>query len=363
MIILGTEVDADGIRRRTGDTEALWGLRSVVLDGGVEHAVRVIEVRTAAGLEFDVLVDRAFDIGAARWRGVPFGWRSGVGFRHPGLAEEDEGGLAWLRGLDGLLVSAGLDHTLFGGEYDAGHYRYPPRRMIRHGLHGRLSTIPGRVLQAQEVWEGGRGVLRVVGEIVQSTVFGEHLRLTRTIEVDVDGVEIRLHDRVENLGFERTPHMFLYHINIGWPVVEEGTEFIADVDDTIWQSDSVREQGVPYGLLPGPSRGLVEQVFEHRLLPREGICRVALVRADRELGVEVAWDHAAMPHFFEWQNLREGQYAVGLEPSTHGIGGEDVARADGSMIWLEHAEGREYCTIIRILAGRHARLSAERVSQ
>ena len=34
---------------------------------------------------------------------VPFGWRSGNGFRHPGLHEHsDEGGLSWMRALDGL---------------------------------------------------------------------------------------------------------------------------------------------------------------------------------------------------------------------------------------------------------------------
>ncbi len=58
-----------------------------------------------------------------------------------------------------------------------------------------------------------------------------------------------------------------------------------------------------------------------------------------------------MPNFFEWQNLRNGQYAVGLEPSSHHVGGDGAAREDGSMIWLEHGESREYRTTIRILRG------------
>jgi len=40
--------------------------------------------------------------------------------------------------------------------------------------------------------------------------------------------------------------------------------------------------------------------------------------------------------------LREGAYAVGLEPSTHDVGGDAVARADGSMIWLGAGESRAY---------------------
>jgi hypothetical protein len=56
-----------------------------------------------------------------------------------------------------------------------------------------------------------------------------------------------------------------------------------------------------------------------------------------------------MPCFFEWQNLRDGQYGLGLEPSTHHVAGEAAARADGSMIWLEHGQSREYRLTVAVL--------------
>jgi hypothetical protein len=356
--IFGKDLSRADLERRTGDLSAVAGIRQVVLDNGVERGVRAIDLRTAAGLELEVLVDRAFDLGSARFRGVPLGWRSGNGFRHPGLHEHnDEGGLSWLRALDGLLVTGGLDHTLFGGEVDATRYAYPPKQSVSHGLHGRLTAIPARLLEARELVTtdaAGKAssVLRVVGEVVQATSFGEHLRLTRTIELEFDGREIRLHDVVDNLGFEPTPHMFLYHLNIGWPFVDEGTEFVAPIASTLWRSDSVAEQGVSYRTLPEPQKGFVEQVFEHELVAgADGRHRVALLAADESIGVEVAWSAAGMPHFFEWQNLRSGQYAVGLEPSTHHVAGDGAAREDGSMIWLEHGESREYSTTIRVLEG------------
>lgn len=353
MRIFGQELSERELRRRVGDVAAVGGLREVILDNGAERGVRVVELRSAAGLEVNVLIDRAMDLGAARFKGVPFGWRSGNGFRHPGLHENnDEGGLAWLRAIDGLLVSAGLDHTLFGCEVDATNYAYPPKQTVAHGLHGRLTAIPGRLLEAREVWQGGTAVLRVRGEVIQAALFGEHLRLTRTVEIDLDGTEIRLHDVVDNLGFERTPHMFLYHLNFGWPLVDEGTEFVAPIARHLWTSDSVSEQHLSYRVLPEPQPGSVEQVFEHELVAGDdGRHRVALITADGQQGVEVSWGSSTMPYFFEWQNLREGQYAIGLEPSTHHVAGESQARADGSMIWLEHGESREYHTSIRVLEG------------
>jgi galactose mutarotase-like enzyme len=358
--IFGQDLTREQLAERTGDLSAVAGIRQVVLDNGVERGVRAIDLRTAAGLELEVLVDRAFDLGSARFKGVPLGWRSGNGFRHPGLHEHnDEGGLSWLRALDGLLVSGGLDHTLFGGDVDATRYNYPPKQSVNHGLHGRLTAIPARLLEAREVpgavvdGVAGTPVLRVVGEVIQATSFGEHLRLTRTIELDFDGREIRLHDVVDNLGFEPTPHMFLYHINFGWPFVDEGTEFVAPVASHLWASDSAASQGVSYRTLPAPQKGFVEQVFEHELVAgADGDHRVALIAADGSLGVEVSWAASGMPHFFEWQNLRSGQYAIGLEPSTHHVGGDGAARDDGSMTFLEHGESREYRTRIRVLTGR-----------
>ena len=358
MNIFGRDLSRDELERRTGDLSAVAGIRQVVLDNGVERGVRAIDLRTASGLELEVLVDRAFDLGSARFRGVPLGWRSGNGFRHPGLHEHtDEGGLSWLRALDGLLVSGGLDHTLFGGSVDATRYAYPPKQTVSHGLHGRLTAIPARLLEAREVVTtdaagAASSVLRVVGEVVQATSFGEHLRLTRTIELDFDGREIRLHDVVDNLGFETTPHMFLYHLNFGWPFVDEGTEFVAPIASTLWASDSTTQQGVSYRTLPEPQQGFVEQVYEHEIVPdAEGRNHVALLAPDKTIGVEVSWTAAGMPHFFEWQNLRNGQYAVGLEPSTHHVDGDGAARDDGSMIWLEHGDSRSYDTTIRVLEG------------
>lgn len=191
--------------------------------------------------------------------------------------------------------------------------------------------------------------------MTQTAVFGENLRLTRTIEADFDGTEIRMHDEVTNLGFDRTAHMFLYHINFGWPLVSEGTEFLSSSQQILWQSDSVAEQGASHTVLPGPIDGFVEQVLEHELVAgSDGRHRVALIRPDAKLGIELSWDASTMPHFFEWMHLRSGQYAMGLEPSSHHVAGDAAARKDGSMTWLEHGESRSYDITIRPFAGQQA---------
>ncbi|WP_432103186.1 aldose 1-epimerase family protein [Streptomyces sp. bgisy091] len=351
MKLDGREHDRGSLARLAGDLSAAGGVRSVVLDDGTERGIRTLEFRTGAGLGFDVMVDRAMDIGGAEFEGRGFGWRSATGFRHPGLHEyRDDDGLSMMRSFSGLLLTAGLDHTLFGAEVDASQYRYPPRRTVSNGLHGRVANLPARLTGYGEQWQdAGRCVLWAEGEVRQAAVFGEHLRLTRRIEADLGGTEIRLTDRVRNAGFDPTPHMYLYHINIGWPFLDEGARYELPAHRTVWRSDSVEEQGVSNTEMPGPLSGFVEQVYEHELeADAEGLVRPRLVNDRLGVYFELEYDQAQFPAFFQWMHLREGAYAVGFEPSTHHVAGETAARVDGSMTFLEPGEERLYTTTFRV---------------
>ncbi|TJV03530.1 MAG: DUF4432 family protein, partial [Mesorhizobium sp.] len=91
------------------------------------------------------------------------------------------------RSFSGLLLTCGLDHILFMNEVPADSYNYPPKKTVRHSLHGRVSTIPARLTGYGETWDGDRCVLWAEGIVQQSTVFGEDLHLLRRIEADVGG--------------------------------------------------------------------------------------------------------------------------------------------------------------------------------
>lgn len=366
MRVYGQNLDRAQLARRSGDLSALGGVRSVVLDDGLERGIRVLEFRTGTGLTFDVLVDRAMDIGPAEHAGRAFGWRSATGFRHPGLHEyRDEDGISWLRSFSGLVVTAGLDHSLFTAEVDAEQYRYPFRKTVWNGLHGRIANIPARLLGYGEEWRSPEiCTLWAEGEVRQAAVFGEHLRLRRRIEADLGGNSIRLTDTVTNHGSDPTPHMLLYHINLGWPLVDAGTRLVAPIARTRYASESVQEQRVSYQRFPEPQAGFVEQVYVHDLVAAEdGGLAVAVVNERLQLGMQLEWSATEFPYFFEWLHLREGAYAVGLEPSTHDIRGDAAARADGSMIWLGAGESRAYHTVFAILDGAEPIAEAIRAVQ
>jgi len=141
---------------------------------------------------------------------------------------------------------------------------------------------------------GGRCVLWAEGEVRQAAIFGEYLVLRRRIEADLGGTEIRLTDTVTNAGFDRTPHMFLYHVNVGWPLLDEGTRFDSAIAETRWCGDSVADQGISHTVLPGPQPGFVGQVYEHVIKPdADGRARARLLNDRLRRGFELDYDPAA----------------------------------------------------------------------
>ena len=362
--LYGRSLSRLDLARRTGSLAQFAGVRLVTLGDGVERGIRALEFRTGTGLAFTVLVDRAMDIGDCEHRGRAIGWQSASGFRHPGLHEtEGEGGLGFLRSFSGLLVTCGLDHVGFNAEEPAPHYRYGPRASVKHTIHGRISTVPGRLAGYGERWDGDRCVLWCEGTMQQSAVFGEDLHLVRRIEADVGGDEIRIHDRVVNHGFADTPHMVLYHLNVGYPLLDEGTRLLAPIADVVMAAhggEAYRRQGVGYRTMPGPRDGFAEQVWEHDLAAdAQGRVPYAVVNDALGFGLAVEVAKAQLPTFTEWQHFGAGAYALGIEPGTNHVPGHAFARERGELIVLKHGEERRYDLALRVLDGTGAIAAAE----
>lgn len=354
--LYGKTLSRRQVSERSGMLSQFAGVRLMTLGDGVERGIRMLEFRTGSGLRFTALVDRALDIADCDFRGQAIGWHSPSGFRHPGLHEyEGEEGLAWARSFSGLLLTCGLDHILFMNEVPADSYNYPPKKTVRHSLHGRVSTIPARLSGYGETWDGDRCLLWAEGIVQQSTVFGEDLHLLRRIEADVGGTEIRLSDRVVNHGFSRTPHMYFYHINVSHPVLDEGSRYLAPISHVVWAGhagERYEAQKVGYRTAPAPQLGFTEQVWQHELgADANGDVPVAVVNDRLGLGLEVVTRKHQLPCAYEWQNFQAGHYALGIEPSTHHVLGNLAARERGEMIWLEHGESRSYEAVFRVLDG------------
>ena len=353
------------LARRMSRLDAVAGVRLVTLGDGAERGVRVLEFRTGSGFDFDVMVDRCMDVGAVRYRGASIGWQSPTGFRSPWLHDpEGERGLGFLRSFTGFMNTCGLDHAFFMESLPADRYGYPAREAVDHPLHGRAPFTPARLVGYGARWEGDDCVLWAEGEVVQAAMFGEDLHLVRRIEAWVGGCGFTVEDRVENRGFSRTPHMLLYHVNLGWPLLDEGSEFRAPVERVMWRSHAAYRNGVGYRTMPAPQPAdFVEQVYTHEVAAEpDGTVPAALVNRRLDLGGAggpglaflIEYDRKAFPVLLEWQCVREGGYVLGIEPSTAHPGGAALNEEHGLLRHLDHGDPCRYRTRFSAVAGASA---------
>jgi hypothetical protein len=347
----GNHYSRADLLRRVGRLEQIAGVRLFTLGDGTERGVRVLEFRTGNGFSFDVIVDRAFDIGRCEQAGKAIGWQSGAGFTGPWFYEPE--GLGFLHSFGGgLLTTCGLDHTSFPAEDTAAQYHYPARPTEKYGLHGRISNRPARLVGYGERWQGDECILWAEEEILQASALAEQLLLRRRIEARVGEARLTIHDVVENIGHDPTPHMYLYHVNIGFPIVDEGAELLVPSRNITPRGDYPVDG---YNILRKPSFAFVEQAFDYEpLAEQDGIVPIGIVNAARNFGVYELYRGEQLPHPLIWRNLGEGSYVVGLEPSTNRTSGRLDARARGELIELAAGEAQEYDLELGVLEGAEA---------
>jgi len=361
-------MDRKATMERVGNLQQWGGTRLVTLEDGAERGVRAVEFRTTSGLEFAVLVDRGMDIGWARYQGRSIAYHSPTGFVSPAFSEVDTG-LGWLKTFSGgLFVTAGLDHILFPETDPFDTYGEAARANgTTYGIHGRVSVLPGRLISYGEEWRDDVCHLYAEAEVEQATALGEHLRLVRRIETTLDGLSLSWTDRVENVWHLPTPHMLLYHTNLGAPLLDETSELLIPSKSVRWTTPSVASDDIAcFKRFQAPARGFEAQAFEHEMAARaDGRVEVALLnRRDsaRPWGVSLDYDPERFPYFLQWRFLAAGNYVTAFEPSTNSALGRKHAREAGELTILEPGESCTSTTTLQVLDGaEECEMAAERI--
>ncbi|MBI1777443.1 MAG: aldose 1-epimerase family protein [Proteobacteria bacterium] len=353
--LFGKTLARADIRRLLGRPDRAAGVRLCRFEDGPERGVRFLEFRTGSGLDFTVLVDRGMDVGDLGYRGIPIGWQSQTGFRAPWLTDsESEGGLGIHRAFSGFLVTCGFDHIRRAERVPA-PAGSPLGETAFYPLHGRGTLTPARLIGYGADWREDELVLWAEGEVRQAFLLGETLVLRRRIETSAGSNRIRIADTLANEGFAATPHMLLYHFNVGWPVLDEGARLAAPIRETVWANLAPSERRASCRTQSGPIADFRPQLYLHRVIAdAEGRVPVGLVNDRLGLGLGLEYDHRLLPWLQQWQCLTEGVYVLGIEPCTNRLASRAELLNDGEIRHLAAGEDVRYATTIEVLAGQPA---------
>ena len=298
--------DKSYLSGKVGSMRQAASIRRAVLDDGKGRGMRIIDIDNGSGIRFTVYPDRGMDIGEASFCGMPLVWLPA----EPAVAASyDPNGINWLRSWGGgMLTGCGLINV--GGPCEAGG--------DSHGLHGRLSHIPASEVNTSASYIDEENYsLSVSGKVIHSRVFGENLQLSRKISCIAGVNKIVIEDSVENSGFAPAPLMMLYHMNFGWPLVNENST-LSPVDHQVTPQGEVAAKGLDkWDKMQLPTAGFAEEVFYHDIPADEnGMASITLTNPDERVKLTVSCRKAELPLLAEWKQMGKGEYVLGLEPAN-----------------------------------------------
>lgn len=316
----------------------LGGIETSVIDNGAGRGMRIAWVNTGTGLRFKVLIDRAMDIGDAFYKEHSLAWLSHSG--HVSAQSGANKGIDWLRSFGGgLLVTCGLSHV--GGPEN--------NEYGEHGLHGQISNTAAEIISViQPDPLSGNMEMSITGIIRESQALGTKLELKRTISVTLGESNIRIHDEVINRGNTEAPHMLLYHCNLGWPLVDEGTKILWEGS---WRPrdgnpNKIFKEGNDFKTCKAPldeHQGMGEEVaFIDIEADKNGFCNAGLNNPKIGLSLNLKFKKEQLPCLTNWQHFGKGEYVLGLEPGTNPPIGQAKARQQKELILLNPGEIKKY---------------------
>lgn len=337
----------------------LGGIRTGSLDtpgAGGGGATRVALFDTGAGLRFTVALDRGGDIVDASFNQFALAYLTPNGLLAPSPAYHT--GTEWLRSWAGGLV------TTCGPESMGG-----PREVdgVISSLHGRYSNQPAQIETLRNP-DPHRGVLEMeLGLVVRDArMFGPVFEIRRTIRCTLGVPEIHIEDAVTNRGDTRVAHHWLYHCNLGYPLLDAGARFIYRGAAEHWVAPAMPGRDILRPIaaaamnklkrVPDPmlehtgtgERGLIVEVEAQR----DGWCRIGLINEALKLGLEISYPKKALPRMANWQHYGpRGSYVSGLEPFSGSLLGRGRDKHKLAEPFLEPGETKKYQLKIRALTG------------
>lgn len=348
-MLFGRALDERELNERTGRFEQIGGIRAIRLDDGRAQGMRALEVRTGSGLEFLCLADRALDIAALDYRGIPLAWQAPAGIAAPAYYDAHDPSFA-RNFFGGLVTTCGLNAFGPPGTDEWGEW----------GQHGRVNHLPAEELSQRTWWNGDACTFEISGVVREAELFGETLRLHRTWRTYLGSNRIELTDRVTNEGGASVPHMLLYHCNGGFPLLDDATRVYASHRSVAPRDARAREGLDAWDRGGPPDAGFAEQVFIHEPVACDDGWARALIANDNlnaphGIALCVCFKPAQLPALFSWRMLGVKQYVMSVEPANcPTIAGRLAARAAGTLPFIEPGESRTYELRFEVLDSRDA---------
>ena len=236
-------------------------------------------------IRFMLCVSRALDIMQLWHKGenVSFISKNGFVSEKVPFLNRFEGGMLYTCGLDSLGGREGFE---------------------QHGTH---HTARAAVTRAECTDEG----ITVEATVTESALFGKNLVFKRRIFTAVGSDTVSVSDTVTNEGYTPSDYCLLYHINVGYPLLDAGSVIEGEITSKFTQKEYANKY-IDKALEIEEPTYTSETCYYLTL----GKPEISLVNKARGKSFTVRYSKDTLPEFLMWKSMVAGDYALGLEPTT-----------------------------------------------
>lgn len=261
--------------------------RRATLSDGKQNGLEIIECDNGS-IHFVLDVSHALDIYQLSHEGtnISFISKNGLTSENGSFAQRFPGGMLYTCGFDSI------------GNQDG------------HIQHGRLHTIPAKIIYIEV---GDR--ISIVAEVEDTALFGNHLVLRRTITTEYLSGTLSIEDCVTNQGFNDAKYVMLYHFNIGYPMLDNGTKLLINREQTVGATQYAEDNKNKCLTMEYPNEN-EEQVFYHQMNEGKAVC----INGKAKKMFTLEYDLSKFDYLVEWKSNVASDYSLGLEPTFSKMG-------------------------------------------
>ena len=318
-----------------GHDSQIYGVEEHHLVGGKGAGMRILEVNNGKGIELAITPDRAGDIARLRFKGINMSYMSPCGYVSPAYYDCMESN--WLKSFTaGFLTTCGLQ-AVGSPCTDAGE-ELP--------LHGSIANQPCE----QAYWTEEDDMLVVHMVVKDEVIFGRKLRMEREIRVSTSENTFEIYDVIKNTGDRVEPVEILYHMNMGYPLLDENSVVRIPSVEVKPRDDHAAEDIENWMHMEKPTVWYQERCYYHKFSGSEG--QASIYQPKLGMGLTISFDTEKLDGFVEWKMMGVRDYVLGLECGNCYPDGRDVMRRTGMLKFLSPGEKKEYRVKVSMIESR-----------
>ncbi len=265
-------------------------LNRYTLTEGAEKGLDIIDCSNGK-IRFLLNVSKALDIPQLWHEGqnVAFVSKNGLTAREIPFLNRFEGGMLYTCGLDSAGGREGYE------------------------LHGTHHNTPALVTKMERNEKG----ITVEAEVRETALFGKNLLFKRKVFLGEKSDTVEINDSITNLGYKEEGYCILYHVNLGYPMLDEGATIVADIESVKARTPFAEETKSEMLTMTDSVPNQEETCYFIKM--KEG--KATLVNDKIKKAFTIKWSKDTLPEFVEWKSMGSGDYALGLEPCSTELDG------------------------------------------